>query len=81
MWNNTRWMSAVVTVAAVGALNWGLVGALDFNLVTALFGETEHGAASSASRLVYGVVGLSGILAIVPSFMTRLAFLPRTVKP
>lgn len=45
----------------VGGLNWGLVGALNFDLVAAIFG-----AGSLLSRLVYVVVGLSAIWQIVP---------------
>jgi uncharacterized membrane protein YuzA (DUF378 family) len=44
----------------IGGLNWGLVGALDFNLVDTIFG-----AGSVLSRLIYILVGLSAILAIV----------------
>ena len=45
---------------AVGGLNWGLVGAFNFDLVAALFGEM-----SVLSRLVYVVVGLSAIYQLV----------------
>ena len=37
----------------VGGLNWGLVGALDFDLVAAIFGDM-----SPLSRIVYILVGL-----------------------
>ena len=37
----------------VGALNWGLVGAAQFNLVAALFGQTI------LASIVYIVVGLA----------------------
>ena len=40
----------------VGALNWGLVGWFDWNLVSFLFGEM-----SFFSRLIYGLVGLSSL--------------------
>lgn len=40
----------------VGGLNWGLVGAADFNLVAVLFGE-----GSMLARLVYLLVGISAI--------------------
>lgn len=40
----------------VGGLNWGLVGAFDFDLVAALFGEM-----SPLSRIVYVLVGLSAL--------------------
>lgn len=39
----------------VGAINWGLVGLIDFNLVTFLFGSWPW-----LVTLVYGLVGLSG---------------------
>jgi hypothetical protein len=44
------------TLVIIGALNWGLVGIFDFNLVAALFGEE-----SALSRIVYTLVGLSGL--------------------
>ena len=45
-----------LTIAIVGALNWGLVGVLSFDLVAFIFGEM-----SWLSRIVYTLVGLSGI--------------------
>ena len=45
-----------LTIAIIGAVNWGLIGLFGFNLVAALFGSM-----SLLSRLVYGLVGLSGI--------------------
>lgn len=41
----------------IGAINWGLVGFFDFNLVTALFQET-----SSIVRIIYGIVGICGLI-------------------
>lgn len=43
----------------VGALNWGLVGIANFDLVAAIFG-----AGSVLARLVYILVALSGIYQI-----------------
>ena len=40
----------------VGALNWGLVGAFDLNLVTALFGV-----GSALSSVVFILVGLAAV--------------------
>ena len=45
----------------VGGLNWGLVGAFDFNLVSALFGEM-----SALSRIVYVLVGLAAVYQVIP---------------
>ena len=41
----------------VGALNWGLVGVFDWNLVTALLGSMP-----TVVKVVYGLVGLSAVL-------------------
>jgi uncharacterized membrane protein YuzA (DUF378 family) len=46
-------IAAVLVV--IGALNWGLVGIFQFNLVAALFGT------SVISSIVYTLVGLSGL--------------------
>ena len=42
----------------VGAVNWGLVGIAQFDLVAALFG----GVAAPLSRVVYTLVGVSGLV-------------------
>lgn len=48
----------------VGAVNWGLVGLLEFDLVAALFGE-----ATILTRLVYSLVGITGLINIGLLFM------------
>lgn len=45
-----------LTIAIVGTLNWGLVGFFKFDLVAFLFGNL-----SWISRIVYVLVGLSGL--------------------
>jgi uncharacterized protein len=47
-------VAAVLLV--IGGLNWGLVGALEFDLVAALFGPL-----SPLSRVVYILVGLAAL--------------------
>lgn len=49
-----------VVLLIVGGLNWGLVGAFDYNLVDSLFGEGSVGA-----RIVYVLVGLAAVWKIV----------------
>jgi hypothetical protein len=44
----------------VGALNWGLVGAANFDLVATLFGM-QFGEVSVLTRTVYLLVGLSAV--------------------
>ena len=43
----------------IGAINWGLVGIFDFNLVDTIFGTM-----SIISRIIYILVGISGLWAI-----------------
>lgn len=43
----------------IGAINWGLIALFEFDLVAALFGEM-----SIVSRIVYGLVGISGLWGI-----------------
>ena len=51
------------TLLIVGGLNWGLVAVAEFDLVAWIFG-LEFGETNVASRIVYGLVGLSAIYAI-----------------
>lgn len=46
-----------LAVTIVGALNWGLIGFFDFNLVEALFT-----ADSPITKIVYALVGVCGII-------------------
>ena len=66
-------------LVVVGGLNWGLVALAEFDLVAWIFGE-EFGATNAASRLVYGLVGLSALYAIasVVSRRSRTAQHPAT---
>lgn len=49
----------LLVITIIGAINWGLIGLLDFNLVAAIFGE-----ASLFSRIIYTLVGVSGLVNI-----------------
>jgi uncharacterized protein len=44
----------------VGGLNWGLVAIAEFDLVATVFG-LEFGETNAATRVVYGLVGLSAV--------------------
>lgn len=48
-----------LTLVIIGALNWLLIGIFDFDLVAAIFGEM-----SVFSRIIYSLVGISGIISI-----------------
>lgn len=43
----------------IGAINWGLIGIFNFNLVDAIFGTM-----SIVSRIIYALVGISGLWGI-----------------
>jgi len=47
-------------LVVIGALNWGLVGLFNFNLVTALVGTWP-----SIEKIVYILVGLSAVVILV----------------
>ncbi len=47
-------------LAIIGAINWGLVGFFNWNLVDAIFG-----AKSALSRVIYALVGLSGLYLLI----------------
>lgn len=47
----------------IGAVNWGLIGILNFNLVEALFNN------SMIENLIYAIVGICGLINIGILFM------------
>lgn len=61
-------IAAVLVI--VGALNWGLVGAANFNLVTTIFGATF------LSSIVFILVGIAGVY-----LAGRLAMSPNRFAP
>ncbi|WP_330638318.1 DUF378 domain-containing protein [Anaeropeptidivorans aminofermentans] len=46
-----------LTIIIIGAINWGLVGFFQFDLIARLFG----GMSSIISRALYAIVGIAGI--------------------
>ena len=47
-------------LAGLGALNWGLVGLFQIDLVARLLGEM-----TGPARIVYGLIGVAGLLTLV----------------
>ena len=58
-------MLAMILVV-VGAINWGLVGAFEMNLVSMLLGKMP-----GIERLVYILVGIAGLLVGYKMFVCR----------
>lgn len=46
-----------LVVTIIGAINWGFIGLLDINLVESIFG-----AESVICRIIYSLVGLTGLI-------------------
>lgn len=46
-----------LTLVIVGAVNWGLIGFFQFDLVATIFGGMD----SWISRIVYALVGIAGL--------------------
>ena len=48
-----------LTIAIIGAINWGLIGFFSFDLVAFIFGNL-----SWVSRIIYAIVGICGLYLI-----------------
>ena len=57
------WETIALVLLVVGGLNWGLLGALNLNLV-----DTVFGAGSTLGMIVYVLVGLSAVYALFFAF-------------
>ena len=60
----------------IGAINWGLIGLFQFDLVAAIFG----GQSSLISRIVYSLVGIAGLINLGLLFMSNRE-VERSVEP
>lgn len=60
MYSNKTLHMVAFTLVLVGALNWGLIGLFNFNLVTTLLGSMP-----SAVMIVYVLIGASAVLVAV----------------
>ena len=56
---NTALDATALTLAIIGAVNWGLIGLFKFDLVAFLFGSM-----TLLSRIIYTIVGICGIYLI-----------------
>lgn len=51
--------SIALILIIIGAVNWGLIGFFQFNLIDTLFGTM-----TAFSRVIYSLVGISGIYSL-----------------
>ena len=66
MKNKCLFCKIVCLLSALGAINWGLVALLNVNLVTKLLGDM-----TTPAKLVYTLIGLSGIVLIMALFVPK----------
>lgn len=52
-------------LVAIGAINWGLIGFFEFDLVRTIFGDM-----TMIARIIYALVGIAGLYSL--SFFGRL---------
>ena len=48
------WLIFILLI--IGGLNWGLVGAFDYDLITSIFGE-----AGTITQIIYILIGLAAV--------------------
>ncbi len=75
--------TVVLVLVTIGALNWGLIGFFNWNLVDALFGGGAREQTAAFPRFIYALVGLAGlIIAVRPLVRRQGGLTPRaTVRP
>ena len=59
-----KWLEKIALIfTIIGAINWGLIGLFNFNLVTTIFQNTM------IENLIYAIVGICGLINIGILFM------------
>lgn len=56
--NVLGWITAILVI--IGALNWGIIGIVDYNVVNAILGSI-----SWLEKIIYILVGLAGIWELI----------------
>ena len=55
----------VTVIVSIGAINWGLMAFFQLDLVERIFGSM-----TGVSKVVYGVIGVAGLVKLVSVFAT-----------
>ncbi|WP_430784607.1 DUF378 domain-containing protein [Virgibacillus flavescens] len=63
---------AALAITIIGAINWGLIGLFQFDLVASIFGGGEQSGA--IARVIYAIVGISGLISLSILFKPDEAF-------
>jgi len=57
-----------IVLAAIGAINWGLIGLFGYDLVAAVTTAGKFGNTNMISRIIYVIVGIAGVIALIGAF-------------
>mgnify|MGYP003295809209 CR=1 FL=1 len=60
--NFFKYFSYILVI--IGAINWGLIGFFNFDLVASIFGEM-----TTITKIIYGLVGISAIISLITSYI------------
>ena len=61
------WMQGIIVgLVIIGAINWGLVGIFDINLVAVLLGDK-----SMLATIIYSLIGLAGVVMGIRELLFR----------
>lgn len=66
-------IALVLTI--IGAINWGLIGLFRYDLVASIFNGGDQ--LGGLSRIIFTIVGISGLICISMLFRTEGAFADR----
>ncbi len=58
-------IKTLLVLAIIGAINWGLVGFFEWNLVQAIFAGNGTEEATGIERVIYSLVGLAGLASLI----------------
>ncbi len=58
-------IKTLLVLTAIGAINWGLVGFFEWNLVQAIFAGNGAEEANTIERVIYSIIGLSGLATLL----------------
>lgn len=57
-------LKTLLVLAIIGAINWGLIGFFEWNLVQAIFAGSGREEATGIERVLYALIGLGGLLSL-----------------
>jgi uncharacterized membrane protein YuzA (DUF378 family) len=82
MWRQASGLTKTFLILSIiGAINWGLIGFFNFNLVDAIFRGGAREETSALARVIYAIVGLSGLGLLARLLASREGGAPSMRRP